>query len=78
MQIPLFPLLHEQQLHLPAEGGLDNQDMSSCLGQTSVAAFLCSLALAAEILVSPPPPVLPAALPGVINATADGLGRQCL
>lgn len=52
MQIPLFPLLHEHQLYLPAEGGLDNQDISSCLGQTGVAAFLCSLALAAEILVS--------------------------
>lgn len=53
LQTQLFPLLREYRQYLQAEGGLGDQDISSCLGQTSVAAFLRSLALVAERCASP-------------------------
>lgn len=70
-------LLCEHWQYLQAEGALNNQDVSSRLGQPNIAAFLHSLALVAGS-VSSPPSALRAALPAVINATADGLGMQCL
>lgn len=52
MWVPLLPLLGEHQLHLQLERcGSPGHQFS--LGHTSVTAFLCSLPVAAEMLVSP-------------------------